>query len=211
NPERVLYPDQGVTKRQLAEFYSEISDWILPYVVGRPLTLVRCPQGRGKKCFYQKHWTESLLEAVDKVQIREKEGKEPYVVIHDLQGLVSLVQGSVLELHPGGARIDRLERPDLIVFDLDPGEGLAWESVKQAAVEVREVLVEADLESFVRTTGGKGLHVVVPITRRNSWDEVGDFARTIAENLARRSPKQYTANIRKNRRGRSEERRVGKE
>jgi bifunctional non-homologous end joining protein LigD len=198
NPERVLYPDQGVTKRELAEFYEAIADWILPHIVDRPLTLVRCPQGRASKCFYQKHWKETLPDAVDSILIREKEAKEPYVVIHDLSGLIALVQVSVLELHPWGSRIDRLERPDLMVFDLDPGEGVTWNDLQHAAVDVRDVLAEAGLESFVRTSGGKGLHVVVPITRRSSWDEVGQFCEQIAKGMAGRSPQQYVANMRKN-------------
>jgi bifunctional non-homologous end joining protein LigD len=197
HPDRVIYPDQGITKLQLARYYEAVSDWILPHVAGRPLTIVRCPQGQGKKCFFQKHWTESLPDAVDSVFVREKKKEEPYVVIGDLRGLISLVQMSSLELHPWGARADRLERPDMIVFDLDPGEGVAWKDVRQAAVEIRDVLLEAELESFVRTSGGKGLHVVVPITRRNSWEEVGDFSQGIALRLAQRSPTRYVANMRK--------------
>jgi bifunctional non-homologous end joining protein LigD len=203
NAERMLYPEQGVSKLELARYYEAIADWILPHVVDRPLTLVRCPQGRGKKCFYQKHWTHALPVAVESVVIREKDGPEPYVVIRDLKGLISLVQMSVLELHPWGARVDQLERPDQIVFDLDPGEGAEWKIVQQAAVAVRQLLAEAKLTSFVRTSGGKGLHVVVPITRRSSWDDVGDFAQDIAVGLARRSPEQYVAQMRKSlRRGR---------
>ena len=201
HPERMLYSEQGVSKRELARYYEAIADWILPYVVERPLTLVRCPQGRGKKCFYQKHWTGALPDAVESVVIREKDGPQPYVVIRDLKGLISLVQMSVLELHPWGARIDQLERPDQTVFDLDPGEGTGWKNVKQAAVDVRNVLAEAGLTSFVRTSGGKGLHVVVPITRRNCWVDVGDFAQDIAVGLARRSPDQYVAHMRKSLRG----------
>jgi bifunctional non-homologous end joining protein LigD len=197
NPERILFPEQGVSKRELARYYEAIADWILPHIIDRALTLVRCPQGRAKKCFYQKHWSAALPEAVESVVIREKQGPEPYVVIRDLQGLISLVQVSVLELHPWGARIDQLERPDVMVFDLDPGEGVEWKNVKQAAVDVREVLAEAELTSFVRTSGGKGLHVVVPITRRSSWEDVGDFAQDIAVGLARRSPERYVSRMRK--------------
>src|SRR5690606_39273760 len=140
----------------------------------------RCPQGRQKQCFYQKHWKESLPDAVGQVMIREKKGKGPYVVINDRAGLISLVQMNVLELHPWGSRVDKLERPDLLVFDLDPHEKVPWKAVTRAAVQVRETIEEAGLVSFVRTSGGKGLHVVVPITRRNSWDEISEFAEQIS-------------------------------
>ena len=111
NPERLLYPEQGISKRELARYYETIADWILPHVIDRPLTLVRCPQGREKKCFYQKHWTAALPDAVESVVIHEKEGPAPYVVIRDLKGLISLVQLSVLELHPWGSKADDVERP----------------------------------------------------------------------------------------------------
>jgi bifunctional non-homologous end joining protein LigD len=197
NGDRVVYPQGGLTKFGLAAYYESVADWILPYVVNRPLTLVRCPKGRLEKCFYQKHWKESLPDAVDSVAVREKAGEEPYVVVRDLAGLISLVQFGVLELHPWGARADRLDRPDTLVFDLDPGDGVAWREVVRAAVEIREFLRQAGLESFVRTSGGKGLHVVVPITRRSDWDEVAEFAADVAAGFARRFPDRYVANMRK--------------
>lgn len=197
NPERVLYPDQGVTKRELAQYYASIADWVLPHVVERPLTLVRCPQGRTGQCFYQKHWKDTLPDAVDQVAVKEKSASEMYVVIHDLAGLISLVQVNVLELHPWGSRVDKLEYPDRIVFDLDPGEGVAWSTMRDCAREVRDLLEELGLDSFVRTSGGKGLHVVVPLQRRNPWDEVDEFARRIAVGLSARHPDRYVANMRK--------------
>jgi bifunctional non-homologous end joining protein LigD len=197
NPERVLYPDQGLTKRELAEYYTSIADWVLPHVVDRPLTIVRCPHGRTGQCFYQKHWKDTLPEAVDQVAVQEKSSREMYLVIHDLDGLISLVQVNVLELHPWGSRIDRLEHPDRIVFDLDPGDGVPWETVRDAAREVRDVLEAIGLVSFVRTSGGKGLHVVVPLQRRSTWDKADDFARRIAAGLAQHRPDRYVANMRK--------------
>lgn len=197
NPDRVLYPDVGLTKVDIARFYEQIADRILPYVANRPLTIVRCPQGAGEKCFYQKHWTQSLPDTVKSVRVPEKKGHELYVLIDDLPGLISLVQMGVLELHPWPARADRLDRPDLIVFDLDPGEGVGFAQVKQAALDVRMVLEQLGLHCWVRTTGGKGLHVVVPLARRNSWDDVSSFAQQVAQGLVRVAPEQYVATMRK--------------
>ncbi len=197
SPDRVLYPDQGLTKHQLAEYYAAISEWVLPHVVDRPLTIVRCPQGRSGQCFYQKHWKETLPDAVDQVAIKEKQSQDQYLVIHDLPGLISLVQVNALELHPWGSRTDKLESPDRIVFDLDPGEGVKWAEVCDGARDVRVTLEQVGLASFLRTSGGKGLHVVVPLQRRNSWDEADDFAGQIAAALAQRHPDRYVANMRK--------------
>jgi len=197
HPERVLYPGDGVTKADLARYMEAIADWILPHVVDRPLTIVRCPEGTAGQCFYQKHWTESLPKDVDSIPIREKNESEKYIVIHDVQGLVSLVQISALEFHPWGSKIDRIENPDRLVFDLDPGPGVEWEQVCQGARDVREALDEIGLESFVRTSGGKGLHVVVPLSRRNEWDEVTEFAHAIASGMAKHAPDHFVANMRK--------------
>lgn len=197
HPDRILYPDDGITKRQLAEYYTEIADWVLPYVVDRPLTLVRCPGGAGGKCFYQKHRTDSMPDAIDSIPIREKSETADYVVIHDLAGLISLVQMSVLELHPWSSRIDRVEQPDQVIFDLDPGPEVEWKEVVQAARDVRTLLQDLGLESFVRTSGGKGLHIVAPLFRRNGWEEVVEFARNIAAGLAAKESDRFVANMRK--------------
>ena len=197
NPDRVLYPQQGITKRDLAAFYESIAEWVLPYIVDRPLTLVRCPQGRGGQCFYQKHLTESMPAALRGVLIEEKKKREEYVVVDDLAGLISLVQIGVLEMHPWPARTDDLEHPDQLVFDLDPGEETTWEDVVQGARDVRGRLQQHGLESFLRTSGGKGLHVVAPLDRSNTWDEFKDFAKTVAVEMEKESPRQYTSNMSK--------------
>jgi bifunctional non-homologous end joining protein LigD len=192
NPGRVLYPGQGLTKLALARYYEAVAERILPHVAGRPLTLVRCPQGHEKQCFYQKHAQEGLPEAIRSLDIREEGGKrEPYVYIEDLDGLIALVQMGVLELHTWGARIDDVERPDRLVFDLDPDPGLPWDRLSDAALLLRRRLAELGLESWVKTTGGKGLHVVVPLQRRQGWDDVKSFARALAEALAREQPDRY--------------------
>jgi bifunctional non-homologous end joining protein LigD len=197
HPDRVLFADEQLTKRDIAEYYEAVAEWIVPHIADRPLTLVRCPDGEGGTCFFQKHWTESLPEAVGKVIVPMKSGKERYVTVDDLAGLVGLVQMSVLELHPWGAKNDELEHPDQIIFDLDPGPGLAWPAVVQAAQDIRALLKELKLEAFVRTSGGKGLHVVVPIARKSTWDEAAGFAHHIALGLAEHEPKRFVANMRK--------------
>lgn len=205
HPERVLYRqgEGGITKGEVARYYAAVADRILPHLVGRPLAVVRCPRGEGEPCFYQQHRTGSLPAAVHGVEVEEREGRATHLVIHDLAGLVSLVQVGALELHPWGCREDRLERPDRLIFDLDPGPEVGWEAVKEAARRVAARLAAAGLESFLRTTGGKGLHVVVPVERRASWEEVKGCAYAVAEAMAAAEPERYVASAAKDeRRGR---------
>ncbi|TVP45596.1 MAG: DNA ligase D [Gemmatimonadales bacterium] len=191
NADRVLYPEQGLTKRDLALYYEAVAAWILPHVKGRPLSLVRCPQGREKHCFYQKHLTEGMPEALRGIEVSEP--GDLYVAADDLAGLVSLVQFGVLELHPWGSREDRLDRPDRIIFDLDPGDGVTWSEVRSAAVHLREILADLGLESFLRTTGGKGLHLVLPIVRRSTWDEVRGFSQDLARRMEREAKDRFVS------------------
>ncbi|HEX2474811.1 MAG TPA: DNA ligase D, partial [Lacipirellulaceae bacterium] len=197
NPDRVLYPEHGITKLQLAEYYERVADWILPYVVKRPLTLVRCPEGYTGECFFQKHFTGSLPDAVRAVMVPIKGKREEYVAVDDIAGVVALVQMGVLEIHPWPAREDKLERPDQIVMDLDPGEGAEWKAVVDGAIEVRDRLAAVGLTSYLRTSGGKGLHVVVPLARRNTWDELKQFAKAIADTMTREAPDRYLATLSK--------------
>jgi bifunctional non-homologous end joining protein LigD len=197
NPDRILYPEQGVTKLQLALFYQEIADWILPHVVKRPLTLVRCPQGHENECFYQKHLEEALPKTMRGVPIREKEGEGIYIVIDDLPGLISLVQLGVLEIHPWGARDDDVERPDMMVFDLDPGPDVQWDAVIGAARLLHTRLDDLGLTNFIKTTGGKGLHVVVPLEPRAGWEEVKSFSKALVEDIVRAEPHNYVATMSK--------------
>jgi bifunctional non-homologous end joining protein LigD len=197
HPDRVLYPEMGVTKVDLAEYYAEIADWILPHLENRPLTLVRCPAGRTGQCFYQKHLSDSLPDAVRGVMIKEKDGRDEYVVVDDLPGLVSLVQMGVLELHPWPARADKIEAPDRLIIDLDPGEGTPWKNVVDAARAVRQRLEDLGLESFLRTSGGKGLHVVAPLSRRNTWDQLKEFAHALADDMVRQAPERLIATMSK--------------
>lgn len=191
NPDRVLYPKQGITKLQLAEYYDRVKDWIMPYVANRPLTLLRCPSGRHHECFYQKHLNESTPETIHTIPIKEKHKTEDYIYINDFGGLVSLVQLGVLEIHPWASRIDNIERPDMITFDLDPAPDVQWKKVIEAAFFVKELLQDVGLKSFVKTTGGKGLHVVIPIKRMNSWEEIKEFSHAVVKVVVDERPQDY--------------------
>lgn len=197
NPGRVLYPDQGVTKRHLALYYESISDWALPRLERRPLSLVRCPAGREKHCFFQKHLGPEAPAHLKGIEIDEKKETTVYSYLVDLKGLLSLVQLGVLEIHPWGSRVETLERPDRIIFDLDPAPKVAWERVVDAAGAVRERLKQLGLESFVKTTGGKGLHVVAPLAPRAEWPEVKAFAKAVVDSLAAERPREYTGRLAK--------------
>jgi bifunctional non-homologous end joining protein LigD len=194
NPDRVLYPEQGITKEDLARYYEAIAPLMLPHLAGRPFSLVRCPSGRQKACFYQKHWTGRPPAGVRTVKIRETRGDvRDYTWVESAQGLVALVQNGVLEFHVWGSRVDRIEHPDRLVFDMDPAPDVPWPRVREAAREMRERLRKAGLESWLKTTGGKGLHVVVPIDRRGDWKDVSAFARTLADRMSADSPARYLA------------------
>jgi bifunctional non-homologous end joining protein LigD len=200
HPDRIVFPETGLTKLDLARYYEEVAEWILPHVAGRPLTVVRCPDGASGKCFYQKHLTDSMPAALRGVEIKEKDEVEPYLVVDDLDGLISLVQFGALEFHPWPARADNVERPDRLIFDLDPAEDVPWEAMLRGAREVRDLLEALGLESFVRTSGGKGLHVVAPIDRRTTWEQHKELARGVAETLVRAAPDRYTATMTKSKR-----------
>jgi bifunctional non-homologous end joining protein LigD len=201
HPERVLYPGQGVTKRDLALFYESVADAILPELRDRPLSLVRCPDGVGKACFFQKHATAGFTgSGLTRVPIRETKKVGEYLVVNDLSGLITLVQMGTLELHTWNARAAALETPDRIVFDLDPDPSLGWPAVMAAAREVKARLDALSLRSFLKTTGGKGLHVVAPLVPEASWAEANAVARAIADSMARDHPKAYVAEMSKARR-----------
>jgi bifunctional non-homologous end joining protein LigD len=197
HPERVLYPGDGITKQELAEYYAAVSPWMLPHVANRPLTLVRCPQGVGKQKFFQKHAKPPLGEGIRAIPIDDEGTPAHYMAIDDRTGLLSLVQMSVLEIHTWGAHADDPEKPDFLVFDLDPDEAVKWADVIACARLLRDALGQLSLESYVKTTGGKGLHVCVPITRRVSWDEAKEFCRALTELLVRLNPNAYVATMSK--------------
>jgi len=194
NPQRIVYPRDKITKGDVAAYYRAIAPWILPELANRPLSLVRCPDGLKGQCFFQKHHAATLGKRVRAIELSEKDGeREPYVYIEDAAGLLELVQMNTLEFHPWGSRVDRPELPDRMVFDLDPGEGVEWKTVVAAAREVRARLLETGLQSWVRLSGGKGVHVVVPIRRGPAWSSVKAFCEAFADALAAHAPLTYLA------------------
>jgi bifunctional non-homologous end joining protein LigD len=200
---RVLYPALGLTKLGLATFYESIAEWILPHLASRPTTLVRCPEGMAKPCFYQKHTGWWAPPALRRVQIQEKRKVGEYLVVDDLPALIGLVQIGILEIHTWNSRVETLEQPDRVVFDLDPADDVPWAAVVTAAEVVRARLQGLGLESFVKTTGGKGLHVVAPLVPGPDWATCAAFARGVAEGLEREAPEAFVATMSKaERRGR---------
>jgi bifunctional non-homologous end joining protein LigD len=198
SPGKLLYPDEGITKRQVADYYLHVADRMLPYITGRLLSLVRCPQGSETKCFFQRHASQGFPDEFHRRTVKEADGEgEEYIYIGGREGLVAAAQVGALELHIWGSRVTDVERPDRIVFDLDPDEGLSFAALKKAAAEVRGTLESAGLKSFVMATGGKGLHVICPIEPRAEWPEVKAFTRGLAEALAATHPDRFTTNIRK--------------
>lgn len=193
HPDRVYWQDAGVTKEGLASYYTQVWRLMAPYVVSRPLALLRCPEGTAAQCFFQKHaWRGISSEILTAVDPQDKENK-PLIAIDSLDGLIGLVQGATLEIHPWQATTDALEKPDQMVIDLDPGDGVAWSEMIDAARKVRERLEAAKLAAFVKTTGGKGLHVVAPLKPKAGWDAVKGLARAIAEAMAADDPKRFIA------------------
>jgi bifunctional non-homologous end joining protein LigD len=192
NPGKVLYPEQGVTKEELGIYYARISEWILPHLANRPLTLVRCPEGRAKQCFYQKHVNERFPPSVYRVDVGDP---EPYGAVDSLEGVLSLAQMGVLEIHIWGSHRDKIEQPDYVVFDFDPDEGLGWDRVVEGALSMRAFLEDLGLQTFLKSTGGKGLHVVLPIARKDDWDEVKAFTKAVAEKMVAAYPGKYTSKL----------------
>lgn len=197
HPDKVLYPDGEITKLELAQYFQGVADWILPHLKHRPLVVVRCPDGQGRECFYQKHPGVGTPPQLRQIPIQEKRKTEKYLVVDNVAGLVALAQIGSLELHAWGSREDKLEQPDRLIFDLDPAPEVPWDQVVDSARQVRLFLEDLGLESFLKTTGGKGLHLVVPIARRHDWDEVKSFCKSVAEAIERASPGQYTSNLSK--------------
>ena len=177
HPDRVYWDDAGVTKRDLADFYVQVWKWMGPHLVGRPIALVRCPEGASGQCFFQKHARAGI--PTEHLHLVAEKG-DKIISIDGLDGLIALVQGGVLEIHTRGTTIDDRESADRLVFDLDPGPGTGWKDVKAAAHDVRERLSALKLKSFLKTSGGKGLHVVLPI-KSTRWEEAKAFTKTIAE------------------------------
>lgn len=199
HPEKIVYKEDHISKQQLYDYYELVSEHMLPYIVNRPLTLVRCPSTY-ESCFYQKHLNQKS-SVLYPVPVENKKGEtEQYIYLKNKKGLLSLVQMGVLEIHPWGSTIKHLEYPDILIFDLDPAPDVEWKKVVAAAFDIKEQLAQYKLQSFVKTTGGKGLHVVIPIKPEENWDDVKIFTHTFVEYLEQRSPEKYISKMTKSKR-----------
>ncbi|MFC0104398.1 DNA ligase D [Sphingopyxis terrae] len=194
NRDRIIYPESRLTKGELADYYAAVAAIMLPWMGSRPISLVRCPQGRAKKCFFQKHDAGSFGDAVKHVAIEEKDGADqPYLYVDTPEGLLTCVQMGTIEFHGWGARIEDVEKADRLVFDLDPDVGLDFEAVRAAAFQFRDILTSMGLKTFPMLTGGKGVHVIAPLVPRAEWPEVKDFAHRLAQAVAQLDPERFTA------------------
>jgi len=210
HPERVYWPRDGITKRDLVAYYERVAALMLPYVLGRPVSMVRCPDGlvelpadmregrrRVDACFFHKHPAADFPGPFRRVMITESDGPAPYLTITEAGSLTALAQMGALEIHVWGSTFPDIEHPDMLVFDLDPDPAVPWSTLADGARLIREVLRAAGLESFVKTTGGKGLHVVAPVRPGAGWDDTRAFARGVAERVVSLAPDRFTSNMSK--------------
>jgi bifunctional non-homologous end joining protein LigD len=195
HPDKILYPKDKITKQDIYDYYEAIQDWILPYIINRPLTLVRCPE-TFEKCFYQKHTNNTTPPSLFTFR-GKKNSPDNCIYIKNSEGLLVLPQMGTLEIHPWGSRIEEIEKPDIIVFDLDPAPDVTWKAVVAAAFEVKQHLADFKLQSFVKTTGGKGLHIVIPIKPQYNWSEIKNFTHVFVDYLVQINPKKYIGEMSK--------------
>lgn len=201
NPDRIVWPALGIRKIDLIDYYADVGAWLLPHVQHRPLTLVRCPDGVGKKCFYQRHLLMGASPGHLLTVKREKKGRSAYIYTDSMEGVLSAVQNGAVELHTWGARVPDIGHPDRITMDLDPGPGVSWMRLVEATRLVKTLLEKLGLAAFLKTTGGKGLHVVAPIAPKLPWDEVKEFTRLLAVMLTRARPDLFLYKMSKAARG----------
>jgi len=197
HPERVMYAEPRLTKVDVARYYAAVAEWMVRHVEGRPLTLVACPGGVEEGCFYMRHSNVRAPKALRRIPIREKTKAGEYLIADSARSLVLLAQMNVLEIHTWNSRADHLEQPDRLVFDIDPGPDVPWAAVADAARQVRRTLRALELESFLKTTGGRGLHLVVPLAPKEDWSVCLAFARAVAETIEREDPERYTTRFAK--------------
>jgi bifunctional non-homologous end joining protein LigD len=198
NPDRIIYPEDGLTKADLANYYAAVEPLIMLDVANRPITLIRCPQGRAKKCFFQKHDSGTFGPEVKHIPIKEKDGTvQDYLYFESIEGLLASVQMGTVEFHGWGSKVEKVEYPDRLVFDLDPDVGLDFNKVKAAAVRLKALLEDLGLKSFQLLSGGKGIHVVVPLDATKDWPTVKSFADRFSRAISEAEPETFTANIRK--------------
>ena len=191
SPDRILFDELGLTKEALARYYEAVAEFLLPDLKNRPLSLVRCPQGPDEGCFYQKHIDKTWSGEIERVTLPESDGEGIYAVANNVAAVIGLVQKGVIELHVWGATTRDIAKPDRMIFDLDPDPAVPWREVMAAARLTRDVLGDLGLESFVKTTGGKGLHVAVPLAPRHDWEEVKAFSRAVAERMVADAPQRF--------------------
>ena len=197
SPEKVLFKKEGKTKKDVAEYYQAVAKAMLPYMEDRPLSLVRCPNGSEGTCFFQKHFTGNVPESFNTFPVKEDEGEGIYLAIDSVDGLLELVQLNAFEIHAWNTHKDDYMHPDQIVMDFDPGPGVPWSEVVDAAFELKEMLDDLELQSFVKLTGGKGIHVHIPVMPLYDWDQIKSFSQSLALELVTRNPKKYVANMAK--------------
>ena len=196
HPDRLIYPALGLTKLDIVRYYDAVADWMLPHLRGRPLTLKQCAPD-ADHCRYLRHSNERAPAQVRVVNIREQTKIGDYMVIDDRAGLIALAQRNIVEFHTWNSTVDRLEQPDRIILDLDPGPAVPWAEMVKAARLVRDTLQHIGLQSWLKTTGGKGLHVVIPIVPSHDWSVCLEFARSVAATLVEHDPTRYTAKFSK--------------
>lgn len=197
SPEKILFKKEKISKKEVADFYQSISKVMLPYLADRPLSMVRCPEGSEGTCFYQKHVSGKVPESFNTFPLMEDSGEGVYVSIDSAQGLREMVQLNAFELHAWNCHYQNPMRPDQIVMDFDPGPGVPWKEVVSAAFELKEMLEDLNLKSFVKLTGGKGLHVHIPVAPLYDWDQIKSFAQTLALQMVSMNPDKYVANMSK--------------
>ncbi len=191
---RIVFPDIGATKLDVARYYEAVGDVMFSQLRDRPLSLLRCPEGVAGTCFFQKHFGWNELPSLARVSLQERKGKVDYLIVRTARDLVELAQHGIVELHPWGCRADDLDRPDRLIFDLDPDPSVGWDRVVDTALALKQNLEALGLISFAKTTGGKGLHLVVPLQRKATWTELKEFARAFAEAVVDAAPSMFTAN-----------------
>jgi DNA ligase D len=198
NPERRMFSTDGPTKLDLAVYYARVGDYMLPHIVNRPVSLVRNPTGKEEDSFFQRHVFSGMPPEIGIFPSKKKDEEErDYLFVKDAEGYLALAQFGVVEFHPWGCRVDKPERPDRMFFDLDPGDGVEWRDIVAAAETLRKELTRLGLAPFVKTSGGKGLHVVVPISRRHSWKELHQTSGKIASSLAKKFPGTFLTSMAK--------------
>lgn len=200
HPEKILFPEDNYTKQDILDYYDFVSDYILPFIKNRPLTLVRCPENY-KACFFQRHYNSTTPKALKLIELADNEDKENYIFLNDKKGLLSLVQMDVLEIHPWNSLVTAIDTPNMMIFDLDPAPDVTWKAIVAAAFEIKTELNQLNLKSFVKTTGGKGLHIVIPIQAIYPWDEIKNFTTVFVKYLEKRKPNQYISKMTKAKRG----------